>query len=145
MAKRVQNLRHPSVQSQQFVGYQGELTVDTGVWALRVHDGSTAGGHLLLNKSAADTFYQAKSDALSSLAALGDNDTGLLVKRAGSFAPVSIVAGDNVTVTNGNGQSGDTITVAVAGLGTAAYVDTGTADANVPTWAQLKASALPIF
>lgn len=45
MAKQVQLRRGTTAQHGSFTGAAGEVTVDTDLNVLRVHDGSTAGGH----------------------------------------------------------------------------------------------------
>jgi len=47
MAVQVQLRRGTSSQNDSFTGVEGEITVDTTNQTLRVHDGSTAGGHAL--------------------------------------------------------------------------------------------------
>jgi|LakMenEpi03Aug12_release.lakeMendotaPanAssembly.Ray.scaffolds.fasta_scaffold00166_44 hypothetical protein len=51
VAARVKLRRGTSVQHQNFTGAEAEITVDTTNWSVRVHDGSTAGGHELLKAS----------------------------------------------------------------------------------------------
>lgn len=51
MAARVKLRRGTSIQHQNFTGAEAEITVDTTNWSVRVHDGSTAGGHELLKAS----------------------------------------------------------------------------------------------
>jgi hypothetical protein len=51
MAARVKLRRGTSTQHQSFIGAEAELTVDTTNWSVRVHDGSTIGGHELLKSS----------------------------------------------------------------------------------------------
>ena len=51
MAARVKLRRGSTLQHQSFIGAEAELTVDTDTWSVRVHDGSTAGGHELLKAS----------------------------------------------------------------------------------------------
>lgn len=51
MAARVKLRRGTSVQHQNFTGAEAEITIDTTNWSVRVHDGSTAGGHELLKAS----------------------------------------------------------------------------------------------
>lgn len=48
MAARVRLRRGTSAQHQNFTGAAAEITVDTTNNSIRVHDGSTAGGHELL-------------------------------------------------------------------------------------------------
>jgi hypothetical protein len=45
MSKIVQWKRGNTSVNSTYIGAAGEITVDTDVWAMRVHDGSTAGGH----------------------------------------------------------------------------------------------------
>lgn len=51
MAARVKLRRGTSLQHQAFVGAEAELTVDTTNWSVRVHDGTTTGGHEMLKTS----------------------------------------------------------------------------------------------
>lgn len=51
MAARVKLRRGTSSQHQSFIGAEAEITVDTTNWSVRVHDGSTTGGHELLKTS----------------------------------------------------------------------------------------------
>lgn len=44
MATQVQFRRGTTVQNNAFTGAQGEVTVDTDLKTLRIHDGTTAGG-----------------------------------------------------------------------------------------------------
>ena len=47
MAKRVQRRRGTTSEHSAFTGAEGEITVDTTIDTLVVHDGSTPGGHPL--------------------------------------------------------------------------------------------------
>ena len=47
MAKQVKSRGGTTVQSSSFTGADREVTVDTTLYTLRVHDGSTAGGHIV--------------------------------------------------------------------------------------------------
>ena len=58
MTKRVQWIGHITTQADLFIGRARELTVDTTTNELRVHDGSTPGGHRVLNKVQNDALYQ---------------------------------------------------------------------------------------
>jgi cytoskeletal protein CcmA (bactofilin family) len=55
MATQVQFRRGTTTENNAFTGATAELTVDTTLDTLRVHDGSTAGGVALVNVSAAQT------------------------------------------------------------------------------------------
>ena len=54
MAARVKLRRGTSQQHTSFVGAQAEITVDTTNNTIRVHDGTTAGGHELLKTTLAN-------------------------------------------------------------------------------------------
>ena len=47
--------RGTSAQNNNYTGSSGELTVDTDLEVLRVHDGSTSGGHELVGLTATQT------------------------------------------------------------------------------------------
>ena len=51
MTKTIQHLRGTTAQNDAFTGAAGEITVDTTTNELRLHDGSTAGGHIIPNKA----------------------------------------------------------------------------------------------
>ena len=55
MADQLQLRGGPTAQSEIFVGAEREITVDTGLKRLRIHDGVTAGGHLLNGKADLDS------------------------------------------------------------------------------------------
>ena len=50
MADQLQLRGGPTAQSQTFVGAEREITIDTGLKRLRLHDGVTPGGHILAAK-----------------------------------------------------------------------------------------------
>lgn len=54
MAARVKLRRGTSTQHSTFTGAEAEITVDTTNNSIRVHDGSTAGGHELLKTTLAN-------------------------------------------------------------------------------------------
>ena len=54
MAARVKLRRGTSTQHNTFTGAVAEITVDTTNNTIRVHDGSTAGGHQLLKNTLAN-------------------------------------------------------------------------------------------
>ena len=51
MTTAVQWRRGSQNQNDNFLGYEGEITVDTTNWDLRIHDGKTRGGHSLGNNN----------------------------------------------------------------------------------------------
>jgi len=54
MPTQVQFRRGTTGQNNTFTGAEGELTIDTSTWNIRVHDGITAGGHALSGGSSSD-------------------------------------------------------------------------------------------
>jgi len=48
MPKKVQFRRGTTTQNNAFTGEEGEITMNTTTNAIRVHDGSTAGGHEMM-------------------------------------------------------------------------------------------------
>lgn len=59
MAKRVQLVRHDTSGADAFIGFEGEITIDTSRDDIRVHDGATAGGHRIGTLSALDILWSA--------------------------------------------------------------------------------------
>ena len=55
MPTQVQFRRGTTTQNNSFTGAVGELSVDTTLKVLRVHDGSTAGGQALVGETATQT------------------------------------------------------------------------------------------
>lgn len=68
--KRVQLVRHATAGADAFTGLAGEISVDTSRNDIRVHDGSTAGGHRLANLAAIAAAYQPLNAGLTAIAAL---------------------------------------------------------------------------
>lgn len=71
--RRIQHIRGTTAQNNVFTGRSGELTIDTDTNEVRVHDGSTAGGHRLYTKAEVDTLLSSKvtqTDIDTSIAAL---------------------------------------------------------------------------
>ena len=68
MSVEVRLRRGTANQHSSFTGALGEVTVDTSTNTLRVHDGVTAGGHILakLDDIAADFLSDRKSTRLNS-------------------------------------------------------------------------------
>ena len=48
MTTQVQFRRGTTAENNNFTGLAGEVTVNTGNYAIRVHDGATQGGHELM-------------------------------------------------------------------------------------------------
>lgn len=74
MTRTIQLLRGTTAQNAAFTGASGEVTVDTQTHELRVHDGSTVGGHIIYTKSDVDTALSSKADVATTLAGYGITD-----------------------------------------------------------------------
>ena len=102
-------------QAQVFVGAEREVTVDTGLKALRIHDGVTPGGHLV----------ELSTNASSSRSAVAVNSTNELetVRAALQLIIDNAIAERNTAI-----ASGDATTLSTA----TSYTDT--AISNLPRW-----------
>lgn len=71
-ATQVKRRRGTTAENDAFTGAEGEITVDLTTHELRVHDGSTVGGHILYTKSDVDTALAGKTNTdLSNLTSAG--------------------------------------------------------------------------
>ena len=129
--------------STSWVGPLGVLLVDTDIWAIRIQDGITPGGHLVNSGAFAVSLVSVGSGlvghptnivntgtiSLSIPVVYTDGGTGLtgpysngqlLIGNGTGFNANTLTAGNNVTITNSSGA----ITVAVASGATTAIVAT---------------------
>lgn len=109
MAKVLQ-LRHgTTAEHESFTGTLAEVTVDTDLKTLRVHDGTTAGGHVLSRKTDVDTAISAlqtqvngkaassHSHAMSDVSGLSD----AISAAANAVPPGTIITFGGRTIPNG--------------------------------------------
>lgn len=91
------------------VGPQSELRHDRGNQSLRLHDGSTAGGHEFLPRATNDSLYAAKTLDLAALADPGKDSLGFMARVGqGSYRYRNFgVNTQNLTLTNGSGSAGN--------------------------------------
>lgn len=92
-----------------YTGAPRQITVDTDNWDLRLHDGVTPGGRLLINRNNGDARWQAKSAELDGLNGFANEARGQLTRLGpGSYRIRTITVNpDQLTIDNGNGYSGD--------------------------------------
>ena len=120
MATQVQFRRGTTSQNNAFTGAQGEITVDTDVYALRIHDGTTAGGKVVPTLTATQTFT---NKTFSSGNTWNGNVIGLTY--GGTGAAITAVAGA-VAYSTGS-------VLALSAAGTAGQVLTS-GGSSAPTW-----------
>ena len=126
MATQVQFRRGTTSQNNAFTGAQGEFTVDTDVWTIRIHDGATPGGKVVPTLSATQTFT---NKTMGSNSVWNGNAIGL--NYGGTGAALSGVAGAIVYTT------GSAMALSLAGTSGQVLTSGGTSG---PTW--VNASAL---
>ena len=118
MADQLKLRGGPTAEAQVFIGAEREVTVDTGLKALRIHDGVTPGGHLVeLSTSAAASRSVVAVDAFNARDAL----------RAALEAAIATAESNRaaaVTAVEAGYQAGDTATLASAN----SYTDTAISD-----------------
>ena len=138
MATQVQFRRGTTSQNNAFTGAQGELTIDTDVWTIRIHDGATAGGKLVPTLTATQTFTN-KTMGTSSVwngnaVGLGYGGTGAaltgvagaIVYSSGSAFGLSLAGTSGQVLTSG-GTSGPTwVNASALSTGTATTATTAT-------------------
>ena len=106
MAYAIQRRRGTSTEHNSFTGLVGEITIDTTNNTIRVHDGSTAGGHRLAKYSEINT-QENIEDAVSGLLTAGSGISLAYDDAAGTLTITNTTsAGDIEAVTAGDGLSG---------------------------------------
>jgi len=105
----IQLRRGTATEHSSFTGLVGEVTVDTTNNSIRVHDGSTAGGHELAKQStvanlSSDTITDADSDTHVKVEASTDSDEILFT--AGGTAVMKMTSAALLPMVNSNGSTG---------------------------------------
>ena len=138
MATQVQFRRGTTSQNNAFTGAQGELTIDTDVYTIRIHDGTTAGGRTVPTLTATQTFTNKTLGSSSvwngNAIALGYGGTGAaltgvagaIVYSQGSAFALSLAGTSGQVLTSG-GTSGPTwVNASALSTGTATTATTAT-------------------
>jgi hypothetical protein len=122
MADQLRLRGGPTAQAQVFVGAEREVTVDTGLRALRIHDGVTPGGHLVeLSTSAAASRSVVAVDATTAREALRVAlEAAVATAEANRAAAVTAVetgyqAADAATLTSANSYTDTAISDLLGG------------------------------
>lgn len=77
--KRVQQPRSTTAENDQYIGMDGQVTVDSSRHELRLHDGRTAGGWRILNIKQMLALFLSKDSELGGIA-FTDEATGVLTR-----------------------------------------------------------------
>jgi hypothetical protein len=138
MATQVQFRRGTTSQNNAFTGAQGELTIDTDVYTIRIHDGTTAGGRQVPTLTATQTFTNKTMGSSSvwngNAIGLGYGGTGAaltgvagaIVYTTGSAMALSLAGTSGQVLTSG-GTSGPTwVSASSLSTGTATTATTAT-------------------
>lgn len=110
MTKIVQLSGSDSLAQDQYTGAERELTVDVTNHDLRLHDGTTQGGHRIMSIANGDTRYHPFSTELTGLTTFDPDQRGYAVRLGPANYALRefMVNSDNMYVVNGNGYSGHT-------------------------------------
>ena len=107
MADQLKLRGGPTAQAEVFVGAEREVTVDTGLKALRVHDGVTPGGHLIELK--------ADANAARVSSAASDATARALLQSAIDNALITMTAGDSSTLVDAKAYTDTEISNLIGG------------------------------
>jgi hypothetical protein len=130
---QIQYRRGTTAQNNSFTGAAGELTVDTTIGTIRVHNGSTAGGNIIASIDSVQTLSNKTLSApniTGTLTSTGFINTSSNVSAAiGSFdsitvrAAVTAIANGGTSGVGNIGASGATFNTVWAKATTAQYAD----------------------
>lgn len=114
MATQVQFRRGSSADTSGFTGAVGEVTVNTDIQTVVVHDGTTAGGHPLLKQDGSNSALALGSLSSCALKFASDPNTGIISQGAdqialvtGGVARLTIDTSGTVTIPGNVTVSGD--------------------------------------
>lgn len=126
-----QLIRLTTDQANALIGVPGQFVMELDVNTIRLYDGLTPGGFSLLSKLLADELYAPNSPILTQLASSSAQGLLFVDTADNTLAFRSIRGGDNVTVENGDGETGDIVISAATDTSFNDVVLTG--DPTAPT------------
>lgn len=91
MGKIVQWLGDSFDVAKAYVGAVREIRIDTTNNNLRLHDGTTPGGHVILNEEQSDARYQVASGEIAGITGFGPTDRGWLVRKGDGVYVLRII------------------------------------------------------
>ena len=113
MATQVQFRRGTTAQHTNFKGADGEVTVDTSLKTVVIHDAITNGGFPLLRQDGSNSLFDRGSTSSCALKFLGDENTGIISPAADELALVT--GGSSRLTIDANGAATFTGNVQVNG------------------------------
>jgi hypothetical protein len=113
MATQVQFRRGTTAQHTSFKGADGEVTVDTSLKTVVIHDAITNGGFPLLRQDGSNSLFDRGSTSSCALKFLGDENTGIISPAADELALVT--GGSSRLTIDANGAATFTGNVQVNG------------------------------
>ena len=118
MATQVQFRRGTTAEHSGFKGADGEVTVDTSLKTVVIHDALTNGGFPVLRQDGSNSQFERGSTTNCALKFAGDIDTGIMSTGpdqiqlvTGGFARLTIDSNGNVSVPSGNFTVSGNLTV----------------------------------
>ena len=113
MATQVQFRRGTTAEHQSFKGAEGEVTVDTTLKTVVIHDAITNGGFPVLRQDGSNSQFERGSTSSCALKFAGDPNTGLISPAADEIALVT--GGSSRLTIDANGAATFTGNVQVNG------------------------------
>lgn len=112
--KQLQLARDNTLVNDNYVGLEGEVTVDVDRWELRLHDGETPGGHRILNLAQLYLLFMSKDSEFGQVV-FDETERGVLTRIGDKqYALRSLFGYNGIEVTNAahdevnnNGQDDD--------------------------------------
>ena len=113
MATQVQFRRGTTAEHQSFKGADGEVTVDTSLKTVVIHDALTNGGFPVLRQDGSNSQFERGSTTNCALKFAGDPDTGIISPASNELALVT--GGSSHLTIDANGAATFTGNVQVNG------------------------------